>query len=442
MDEQHLYGHNSFMSKEQLLEWVDLLHLLAETAVGPMGCNVMMQPNQTSRRATMTSVALRIFEPLIPPHNMASLLQSMLLPTLRTLHDGGHLFVLLTTDLIRSAIHMPPPPPPCWGPSFAVTPFSQHSSIIGKRIKVGREPGDNGVITQATSLDQSDEEDSRVLDTDRERDREREEEEEECEEDDAAQDLRRAAEIHEQEHRSSSCDSDSSSAAGRATTHSPFPPSLLFNSQEPALPAPPPPLLQPLQPWSGDGSALSRISDTLRCLAFEVAGEWLDEYFSQEWSTCTLPLLHHHPSVTTPPPARPRMNVGAASGVARALLTPRYSVYLLYWYKSTDTDAEGPSLSTRLSPQEIESLVALCVRAALAGGLGNGRLGQASSRQLSSSSSAAANLRVLTVVGPGPRCASSIRLHTSAYVSMHTSAYVRMLTYADVCCWPRSGSPQ
>ena len=35
----------------------------------------MLQPHHMSRRATITSTSLQIFEPLVPPHAMAALLQ-------------------------------------------------------------------------------------------------------------------------------------------------------------------------------------------------------------------------------------------------------------------------------------------------------------------------------------------------------------------------------
>lgn len=54
---------------------VDLLHTLAETAIGPVGRSVMLQPHQTSRRAIITSGSQQIFEPLVPPHAMAALVQ-------------------------------------------------------------------------------------------------------------------------------------------------------------------------------------------------------------------------------------------------------------------------------------------------------------------------------------------------------------------------------
>ena len=96
----------------------DLLHTLSSTALGPAGRNVMLQPHQVraraavrpracsarvaagmcglrcwslrvtaarcaqaSRRATTTSVSLRIFEPLVPQHPMATLLQRSARPT-------------------------------------------------------------------------------------------------------------------------------------------------------------------------------------------------------------------------------------------------------------------------------------------------------------------------------------------------------------------------
>ena len=70
----------------------DLLHTLAETAIGPVGRSVMLQPHHTSRRATITSTSLHIFEPLVPPHAMAALLQRFRFPQIHSREDPILLF--------------------------------------------------------------------------------------------------------------------------------------------------------------------------------------------------------------------------------------------------------------------------------------------------------------------------------------------------------------
>ena len=81
----------------------DLLHTLSATALGPAGRNVMLQPHQASRRATTTSVSLRIFEPLVPQHPMATLLQrSARSPGLHMRTRAGTLALLLRSRSLRT----------------------------------------------------------------------------------------------------------------------------------------------------------------------------------------------------------------------------------------------------------------------------------------------------------------------------------------------------
>ena len=315
-------------SVTSVLGRAEFLHTLSASAIGPTGRNVVLLPHAASSRGTMTSVALRVFEPLVPPHALASLLHSMIMPTLRSLLDGGHLFVLMTSGLIRCALR-PPPPPDADFAALVVAPLpdarmlpARAPQLVHTQVAAARRDGD------------TDGSESVELEAD-------------CEEEEEEQAMRQAADSRERDVRSGSDCGDSDGETG---------PSAAFHRQRslrlphPHLGSLPrcPPLLQLHCSGTGPGQGLSEMPAGLRGLALDIAAEWLDEYFTHGWCACAFPIAAGQAATRGHGVRAQRSGSGrdverAAVAMARSMLTPR--------------------LSSRVSPRELKALVSISVRA-------------------------------------------------------------------------------
>ena len=321
-------ARGSVRSVTSMLGRAEFLHTLSASAIGPTGRNVVLLPHATSSRGTMTSVALRVFEPLVPPHALASLLHSMIMPTLRSLLDGGHLFVLMTSGLIRCALR-PPPPPDADFAALVVAPLpdvrmlsARAPQLLHRQLATARRDGDTDG-SESVEL------------------------EAECEEEEEEQAMRRAAEARERDVRSGSDCGDSDCETG---------PSAAFHRQRSLrLPHPHsgslprcPPSLQLHCSGTGPGQGLNEMPAGLSGLALDIAAEWLDEYFTHGWCACAFPLAAGQAATRGHGERVQRSGSGidlerAAVAMARSMLTPR--------------------LSSRVSPRELKALVSISVRA-------------------------------------------------------------------------------